>query len=369
MKKAVIILLLISCSLSHLYGRWGWGSHRFINDRAVDHLPETMSFWQDHRDYLSQHSVDPDTDDFPGYYHYIDIDYYPEFFTGTLPHTWQGMIDLYGLNTMEDNGIIPWVIDWWITDLVTLMETGEWDGVWQVAAELGHYVADSHQPLHLTLNYNGQLTDNYGIHSRYETQMMNPHLDSIEFPDSTAGYWESPLDSVFTYIEEIFPIVDLVMAADDRAVQQDPNHNSTYYSMMWEDLGDTTIWALNKAVVNLASIWYTAWVDAGSPYPAGVGIEPIHTPDQFQVNAFPNPFNAQTVISFSLNEFTSPALNIYDLKGRLVKDFSLEGSQIGNYSITWDGSDQNGMEVGSGVYLVILETAQKRSLKKITLVK
>ena len=182
MKKNILILLIILLTFPNLYGRWGWGSHRFINDRAVNHLPQTMSFFQDHRDYLSEHSIDPDTDNLPGNYHYIDIDYYPEFFTGTLPHTWQGMIDLYGQNIMEDNGLVPWVIEWWMSDLRALMEAGNWNDVWQIAAELGHYVADSHQALHLTLNYNGQLSNNYGIHSRYETQMINPYLDDISFP-------------------------------------------------------------------------------------------------------------------------------------------------------------------------------------------
>lgn len=369
MKKVAIILTIISCSLPHLHGRWGWGSHRFINDRAVDHLPEAMSFWQDQRDYLSDHSVDPDTDDFPGYYHYIDIDYYPEFFTGTLPHTWQGMIDLYGQSIMEDNGVIPWVIDWWITDLTSLMQAGDWNTAWQIAAELGHYVGDSHQPLHLTLNYNGQLSDNYGIHSRYETHMINPYLDEIILSDTMGGYWESPLDSIFGYIEEVFPIVDLVMAADDRASLEDSDYSSTYYSMMWEDLGDTTIWALQKAVIDLASIWYTAWIDAGSPYPAGVGIHPIQTPDQFMMNAYPNPFNAGTMINFSLDEPMDVDIMIFDTRGRVIASL-LSGERTGgSHSAFWNGLNQSGDEVSSGVYIASLRTSGKNSFLKLTLVK
>ena len=40
---------------------WGWGAHRYINENAVDYLPSEMSFFQDHRQYLKDHSVDPDT--------------------------------------------------------------------------------------------------------------------------------------------------------------------------------------------------------------------------------------------------------------------------------------------------------------------
>lgn len=364
----IILILLLTLTVS--YARWGWGSHRFINDAAVDHLPEAMSFFQDHRDYLSDHSTDPDTDDDPGYYHYIDIDYYPEFQAGTLPHTWVAMIDLYGQNTMEDNGLVPWVIEWWMNDLTSLMQDGDWNNAWQFAAELGHYVADSHQALHLTLNYNGQLSNNYGIHSRYETQMMNPRLADISFPDSIAGYWDSPIDSVFSYITDIYPIVDLVMAADDRADAVDSNHGNTYYNMLWEDLGDTTIWSLNRAAVDLASVWYTAWVNAGSPYPPGVvAIDEIQTPRAFQVNAYPNPFNARTLFQFSTKHSSNLSLTIYDLSGRLVKTIFSDNIAAGTYTFNWDGTSNTGAALTSGVYLAEFRSPQNRTIQKISLIK
>lgn len=350
LRKFAIILFVITLTLPTLYGRWGWGSHRFINDAAVDHLPAAMSFFQDHRDYLSDHSTDPDTDQDPGNYHYIDIDYYPEFFAGTLPHTWEDMIALYGQDIMEENGLIPWVIDWWMADLTTLMENGSWDDVWQVAAELGHYVGDSHQALHLTLNYNGQLTGNYGIHSRYETHLINPHLSEISFPDSVAHYWENPLDSIFAYIEDIYPLVDMIIEADDRAITRDPNYHDAYYTHMWEDLEDVTIWSLNRAVVDLANIWYTAWVNAGSPFPPGVGVDNMQVPVQYELNNFPNPFNPTTTIQFGIPELADVHMMVYDVRGRLVQNIELPAQSPGWYEYMWNGTNLNGEAVGTGVY-------------------
>ena len=367
MKRIILTLLITLLTFPNLYGRWGWNSHRFINAAAVNHLPESMSFFQDHRDYLSQHAVDPDTDADPDNYHYIDIDYYPEFFTETLPHIWQDMIDLYGQDTMEDNGLVPWVIEWWLADMTTLMENGNWNDVWQVAAELGHYVGDSHQALHLTLNFNGQLTNNYGIHSRYETQMINPHLNEITFPDSIAHYWESPRDSIFGYIEDIYPIVDLVMEADDRAYQVDPNHNDTYYSMMWSDLGDLTTWSLNRAAVDLASIWYTAWVNAGSPYPAGVSVHELVAPKDHQVHAFPNPFNAEISFVINFDQSANASLKIFDINGNLISTLFQSNFMPGEYAFHWNGTDSNGFSVSSGVYLMELNTSELHRVKKLTL--
>lgn len=367
--KPCLLILLVVIPLSSLNARWGWGAHRFINDKAVDHLPEVMDFFQTHRDYLAEHSVDPDTDGDPGYYHYIDIDYYPEFFSGTLPHEWEAMIDLYGQSIMEDNGLIPWVIEWWMEALTTQLESENWNAVWQTAAELGHYVADSHQPLHLTLNYNGQLTGNYGIHSRYETHMINPHLDDISFEDSTASYWETPLDSTFGYIEDLLPISDLVMDADDRANAADPGMNATYYDLMWEDLGDTTIWTLQRSAIDLASIWYTAWVNAGSPYPGGLDVSDSQVSIVTELQTFPNPFNGTITLNFFLPQDEYSNVRVYDLRGGQVLSLASEDLSKGEHAFHWDGTDQNGHEVNSGLYLVVLQTPGFRSINKITLLR
>lgn len=369
MKNIVLIILVATTLITTGYGRWGWGSHRFINAAAVDHLPPEMAFFQDHRSYLEGHSIDPDTDGFPGNYHYIDIDYYPEFFTGTLPSEWQDMVNLYGTSTMEDNGLVPWVIEWWMDDLNTLMAAGDWNNVWQIAAELGHYVADSHQALHLTLNYNGQMTNNYGIHSRYETEMINSHLDAITFPDSIAGYWDSPVDSVFDYVSEIYPIVDLIMAADDRAYQVDSNHGNTYYSMMWDDLADTTIWTLNRAVIDLASVWYTAWINAGSPYPPGVNIVSDQRPMQFILKAYPNPFNPRVQLSFQLETGAETSLKIFDINGRLVRTLESGYLSQGTHLVHWDGRGQNLAALSSGIYICELQSSGHRIVQKLSLMK
>ncbi|MFQ6613757.1 MAG: hypothetical protein ACE5D1_02840, partial [Fidelibacterota bacterium] len=151
LRQSLLIALIPCFLISGKASAWGWEVHRFINFHAVENLPEEMNYWLDHQAFLRDHSVDPDMDSNPGYYHYIDIDYYQEFFDGTLPHSWAGIVDLYGESIVIGNGIVPWVIADWTDSLSNLMAVGNWDQAWQVAAELGHYVADSHQPLHLTM--------------------------------------------------------------------------------------------------------------------------------------------------------------------------------------------------------------------------
>jgi len=250
------------------------------------------------------------------------------------------------------------------------MQSRDWTNAWQLAAELGHYVADSHQALHLTLNYNGQKTDNYGIHSRYETEMINRHLAEINLKDSTATYWDSPIDSIFSYIEDIYPIVDQVMAADDRAYAADPNHGNTYYGILWEDLGDTTVWSLKRASMDLAALWYTAWMNAGKPYPEGVvSIADMGQPESFQLTAYPNPFNSQITLKVQLPEAGGFKVSILNLQGNLVNTLTSEEGIAGIYSFTWDGTDQYNIPVSSGVYFGQVISAGYSSIQKLILLK
>jgi hypothetical protein len=363
--KYQLLFLLFYSSLFAQNIEWGWEAHRYINDLAVDYLPAEMSFFQDHRNYLQEHSIDPDTDTLPGYYHYIDIDYYPEFFSGTLPHNLDNLIALYGLSIVQNNGIVPWIIEQWTDSLSALMKTGQWDEVWQVAAELGHYVADSHQPLHLTRNYNGQLTGNYGIHSRYETHMINPHLSQLPLPTGSGIFWTNVIDSVFSYIGEIYPYVDSIMIADDLASAQDPGYENLYYSILWEELEDLTTISIHKAIIDLASLWRTAWENAGRPSPLGIRSTNSDPEVYYLAEAYPNPFNSSTNIKFSIPQSEFVSLKIYNMIGQELAVLVSRELTPGTYKYTWSSTGG----IASGVYLYRLQAGDHIETGKMVLMK
>ena len=316
--KYFLIVVLLGSSLFAQNKKWGWATHEYINDHAVGFLPTEMSFFLDHRNYIQRHATDPDRDSMPGYYHYIDIDYYPEFFSGTFATNMDSLIALYDLSIVEQNGTIPWIIEKWTDSLSTLMANGQWDDVWQIAAELGHYVADSHQPLHLTINYNGQITGNDGIHSRYETFMIDQHLLELPLSQDRGVYWQSVIDSVFQYIEEVYPYVDDILSADDLATKEDPNYGTVYYNIMWQELEKLTTKSIHLAITDLASLWRTAWENAGSPLPLSISPNDYNPKTYYLANNYPNPFNPKTIINYELQITNNVDLSIYNLLGEKV---------------------------------------------------
>ena len=85
---------------------------------------------------------------------------------------------------------------------------------------------------------------------------------------------------------------------------------------------------------------------------------------------YPNPFNPTTNISFSIPMQTDVRINIYNIMGQLVTNVTNEQLNAGTYSMQWNGTDQSGNMLPSGLYFYELEAGNEfRQIKKMTLVK
>ncbi len=84
---------------------------------------------------------------------------------------------------------------------------------------------------------------------------------------------------------------------------------------------------------------------------------------------FPNPFNAETVISFGLPKTSHVKLEIYNILGQKVKDLVDEKVTAGYKRVVWDGKDNNGNTVSSGVYFYKLDTEEFTEVMKMTILK
>ena len=83
----------------------------------------------------------------------------------------------------------------------------------------------------------------------------------------------------------------------------------------------------------------------------------------------PNPFNPRTTIRYSLPRVTLVRIVIYDVNGRLVRRLVDGNEPAGERTVTWDGRDDRGAFVGSGVYVYALEADGTRLTRKMSLLK
>ena len=85
--------------------------------------------------------------------------------------------------------------------------------------------------------------------------------------------------------------------------------------------------------------------------------------------ATPNPFNPQTVFTFTLSQPGRVRVNVYDLKGALVKTLVNETGDVGSHTVPWDGTDSSHQRVVSGVYFVQVLAPQGRVVQRVTVLK
>ena len=86
-------------------------------------------------------------------------------------------------------------------------------------------------------------------------------------------------------------------------------------------------------------------------------------------NIYPNPFNPSTTIEYALNVASDVSLHIYDMQGRVVKTLVSNNLDAGSHSIVWNGINDNGVQVSSGMYLVRMEANGQAYQQAITLLK
>ncbi|MCL1827497.1 MAG: T9SS type A sorting domain-containing protein [Candidatus Cloacimonetes bacterium] len=84
---------------------------------------------------------------------------------------------------------------------------------------------------------------------------------------------------------------------------------------------------------------------------------------------YPNPFNPETTISFSLATKGTVSLEIFNIKGQKVKTLLDEVREAGKHTITWNGIDDSGLSVGSGIYFYRMSTDSYSTVKKMVLMK
>ncbi|MDI6779408.1 MAG: hypothetical protein QME25_04350 [Bacteroidota bacterium] len=220
--KIAILFFVFVLSIQNVLA-WGSTGHKIINRKAPMQLPSLMSkfksdslFYEDHASDADYRKVSGDTTFAAEYYrHYLDIDEYPNFYN--LPRNLNSLIKLYGWDTVKSRGTNPWFTKYFLDSLTAQLARGDSIKVKQTASDLGHYVADGYQPLHCTLNYNGQYTGNNGIHSRYETTMLGYFQSQIVINPASIQYVSSPIDYMFDYIYYLQFLVDSIMIADNYA--------------------------------------------------------------------------------------------------------------------------------------------------------
>jgi hypothetical protein len=266
---------------------WGFYAHSLINRLAVYSLPpELFGFYKKNIDYITENAVNPDKrryavkDEAPK--HYIDLDVYPDSVKRKLPTLfWNQAVALYTEDTLMAYGIVPWQIQKMKFQLTQAFVKKDLKQILRISADLGHYIGDANVPLHTTQNYNGQLTNQIGIHGFWESRLPELYSQNYDLFIGKAQYEENVPKRSWTAVLNAHAALDSVLQFEKKLSAKTPEDKkftieerngitvrnySRNFSNEFHKMLDNQVERQMKASVKMVSdIWYTSWVDAGQP--------------------------------------------------------------------------------------------------------
>ena len=284
-RPAFIFLILLGSYLPSYC--WGFFAHQKINFYAAFLLPpEMIILYKPNLSFISEHAIDPDKRRYAvkdeGPRHYIDIDRYGVYPYDSLPHKWNDAIAKYSLDTLMAYGIVPWHVQVMLQRLTTAFKEKNFSRIMKNSAEIGHYIADAHVPLHANRNHNGQYTNQRGIHGFWESRVPELLADKQwDFMIGKAQYIKDPGAFIWNRVLESAKAADSVLNFERELTKQfsaDAKYSfeerkgkvirqySTAFSLAFNKKLDGMIERrMRQSISSIASFWYTAWVNAGQP--------------------------------------------------------------------------------------------------------
>ena len=199
-----------------------------------------------------------------------------------MPQRWAEAERQYSCRlALTNTALVPWTIQYYYYKLVQAFKDRDTMAILRTSANLGHYVADASVPLHMTENYNGQLSNQIGIHALWETRIPELYSDAWHYNVGRAHYIQSPLKEVWKISRRTFRCLDSVLLferklnaifpADKKMVSlkrngkkmsdYSPEYAAAYQTM----LHGMVERQMRASILEIGCFWFSAWVDAGQP--------------------------------------------------------------------------------------------------------
>jgi hypothetical protein len=256
---------------------WGSSAHRGIMRRAIDILPpELKPFFVAHRDEIVYRSIDPDTWRAVGWdedqNHFVNFGAPELGKSGTeMPRDYTVALQRFGPALLARLGTLPWREAEMFGNLQRAFESlAKGNGyasqdIVIFSGAAAHYVQDGTQPLHASNNYDGQLTGQRGVHSRFEAELFERFESRLTLAPAPPKAFASPRDFAFETMLASFQKVGALLAADKEAIGDKDVYDDAYFEAFFLKVKPLLEERLNAAITATASVIVSAWEQAGRP--------------------------------------------------------------------------------------------------------
>jgi hypothetical protein len=257
---------------------WGFAGHRLIMRRAIELLPpELKPFFEKYQDEIVVRVVDPDTwrsvgwDDDPNHFVDFGAKEYGSYPFQALPREYGAALEKFGEATLKRNGLLPWREAEEFGNLRRAFEEFKREAPYTnsdavlFGAVASHYIQDAHQPFHATENYDGQQTGNYGIHHRFERDLIERYESRLTLTPAPVTMISNVRDAAFEALLASYLLVDPILKADKAALGSSDTYDDAYFEKFFTAVKPVLERQLSAAITATASVIVSAWEYAGRP--------------------------------------------------------------------------------------------------------
>ncbi len=268
----------------------------------------------------------------------------------------------------------------------------------QTVSEDGTIGWDGGNPLHTDSCYNGLnlAFSEHVLFATWHTDGTTDDLFAMAFDMSGNPLWDeehSALGDIGARIYDIAATPDgcLLAGRQDGSTENERDvilQHIDFEGNIWDDLfyvcdlpGEQLLFEIIPAQDNKYFITWEDYRNYGVNFEPAIyaqlyQYDPLSTDDPTDISVwepnlcvYPNPFNPETTVRFSLAADSKVELKVFNVKGQLVRTLCDEALPVGNHEITWDGTDNAKNSVSSGVYLIDLNIDGKSLRNKALLLK
>ena len=290
MKKLLLSLGLAALLLGRaapVARAWGFLGHRVITQVAIYELPAGMqAFYFRHMAELVRLSTAPDErrnqDPTEGPKHFIDLDHYSEDNPfAKVPRNYDEAVAKFSADTLKKYGTVPWVVIETKNKLAAAFSERDTVGIIKYSAELSHYTADAFVPLHTTVNYDGQLTGQTGLHALWESQLPERYLTAYKLNGEEAKVLKDPLASIWGVLQGSYGFLTATYDLESKVSKgftpqtkyafahrfgkTQRRYSDAFADAYEKEVGGQVAFRLKGASPMVASMWLTAWQEGGRP--------------------------------------------------------------------------------------------------------
>jgi hypothetical protein len=278
MRIAIVVGLLLLPATGFA---WGFDAHKFIADRMIELLPpELKPLFVARRSFIVERAIDPDLWRTVGWQeeppnHFLDMDHeaFGPYPFNALPREYDEAVQKFGREFIHQQGLLPWrTAEFWgrlVREFTSLKRASPpgyaLDNIALFSAVLAHYVADGHVPLHAVVNYNGQLSGQDGVHSRWEGELFERNRSRLTIAPPPLKPISVPRDAMFDVLLASNRAAANVLDSDRQAAKGRELYDDIYFDAFAKGTLPTLERRLNDSISAVASFITGAWEAAGRP--------------------------------------------------------------------------------------------------------